>query len=277
VTAIMRCSKSNLSLNLIILDNKLLSSEGKVICMTQLSPDSWMLLGYRYSDGVSGACSREGRTSSPLSDTASDDTNHPDDGDEGNEEGSGEYRPRSASSGQRLSKGDTRSRKRTRVPWLEPDDLRLLAYRKNMDMEWKDIFELFPDRTPGAVRTRWHMLHGNDPRTWKDDTSTEIDEDLGTSAPEWPELNNSISRRDLLKTTLLSVRDDDDGTLRDKWNCFLANTNSHKRHERGKKRKRPLEEEVPSSHDSPKPSASQFRRRSARLRLRSGGRLARGR
>ncbi|KAF2183887.1 hypothetical protein K469DRAFT_689636 [Zopfia rhizophila CBS 207.26] len=29
-----------------------------------------------------------------------------------------------------------------------------------MDMEWKEIFELFPDRTSGAVRTRWHMLQG---------------------------------------------------------------------------------------------------------------------
>ena len=78
-------------------------SEGKVIRMTQLSPDSWMLLGYRYGDGVSGACNREGRTSSPLSDTASDtasdDTNHPDDGGEEDEEGSGEYRPHGASSG----------------------------------------------------------------------------------------------------------------------------------------------------------------------------------
>src|SRR5881227_3186600 len=81
VTAIMRCSESNLSLNPIALDNKLLGGEGKVIRMTQLSPDSWMLLGYRYDDVVSDACNREGltllngdRTSSPLSDTA----NHPD-------------------------------------------------------------------------------------------------------------------------------------------------------------------------------------------------------
>lgn len=103
------------------------------------------------------------------------------------------------------------------------------------------------------------MLRGNDPRTPKDDTSTEMDEDLGTS-PEWPELN-SISSRDLLKTTLLSVRDgdDDDSTLKDKWKCFLANTDSHKCHKRGKKQKRPPEEEVPSSCASPKPSSKRIR------------------
>ncbi|KAF2245133.1 hypothetical protein BU26DRAFT_578830 [Trematosphaeria pertusa] len=53
--------------------------------------------------------------------------------------------------------------KRTRVPWLESDDLRLHAYKTTMDMKWKDIFECFPDRTPAAVRTRWHMLRGKHP------------------------------------------------------------------------------------------------------------------
>lgn len=66
-------------------------------------------------------------------------------------------------------------------------------------------------------------------RTPNDNTNTEVDEDLGTSALEWPELNNSISSRDLLRSTLLSVREDDDGTLRDKWKCLLANTDNHKR------------------------------------------------
>lgn len=53
--------------------------------------------------------------------------------------------------------GDVRFRQRTRVPWLGLDDLRLL-YRNDIDMEWKDIFELFPDRTQAALRARLHML-----------------------------------------------------------------------------------------------------------------------
>ncbi|PSN73783.1 hypothetical protein BS50DRAFT_195742 [Corynespora cassiicola Philippines] len=167
VTAIVRCSEPNLSPNPIGLEHKLLGGEGKVICTTQLSPDSWMLLGYRYNGGVSSACNCEDamllnadRTSSPLSDTTSDDNNHPDDGDKEDEEGSGEYRPHSAGNGQRLRKDDMLSRKRTRIKWSELDELRLLAYRKEMNLEWKKIFERFSDRTPGAVRTRWYMLQG---------------------------------------------------------------------------------------------------------------------
>ena len=119
--------------------------------MMQLSLDSWALLGYRYDDGASGACDRKGATlfdvgwtSSPVGDAASDDTVHLEDN------GGEEY--------ENGEEGDMRSRWRTHVPWLESDDLRLLAYRDNMDMEWKDIFKCFPGRTPGAVRTRFHTL-----------------------------------------------------------------------------------------------------------------------
>src|SRR4051794_19967634 len=92
-----------------------------------------------------------------------------------------------------------------------------------------------------------------------------MDEDLGTSALEWPELNNSISSRGLLKTTLLSVRNDDDSTLRDKWRCFLANTDCHKRHQQAEKQKRPLEEEAQSSRASPKPSSNEYEHLQASL------------
>ncbi|XTI82595.1 hypothetical protein V2W45_1326133 [Cenococcum geophilum] len=104
VTAIVRCCDLKLSLNPMALDYKLLGGEGKVIRMTQLSPDSWMLLGYRYDDSVSGPRTRgsltllnTGRMSNPHSDAASHDTDHPDDdGDEEDENGAkdtGEYRP----------------------------------------------------------------------------------------------------------------------------------------------------------------------------------------
>ncbi|KAF1979386.1 hypothetical protein BU23DRAFT_563574 [Bimuria novae-zelandiae CBS 107.79] len=181
VTAIIRYSESKLPSNLMASYPSILGERGQVMRMTQVSLDSWLLLGYRYGDV---ACTRGSSTlrhadrmSSFRSDAASHDSDYPeDDGDEDDEngdEGTGEYRPHAVSSGQRLGRGDIRFRKRTRVPWLESDDLRLLAYKKDMDMEWKDIFEHFPDRTPGAVRTRWHMLRRNDPRTPKDDMSTE--------------------------------------------------------------------------------------------------------
>lgn len=164
VTAIMRCSEWDSSLNSIAVYSKLLDGEAKFIRMTQLSPDSWMLLGYRRDDGASDAYNRESltlhnadRTSSPFSDTASDDNNHPDGGAE--DDGSlGEYRPHGAGRGHRLSKGDRRFRKRTRVPWLESDEERLLSYRDRMGMEWKDICKRFPERSPGAIQVRYYTL-----------------------------------------------------------------------------------------------------------------------
>jgi Myb-like DNA-binding domain len=53
-----------------------------------------------------------------------------------------------------------RLRKRTRVPWLELDEQRLLLYKNKQGMTWDDICLRFPDRTPGAVKLRWYALHG---------------------------------------------------------------------------------------------------------------------
>lgn len=92
-----------------------------------------MLLVYRYNNGA--MLLNVDWVSSLRSGAASHDTDNPDDGDEKYEEGPGEYRLHAAGSGQRLSRGDTRFRKRTCVPWLEFDDLQLLAYRKDMHME----------------------------------------------------------------------------------------------------------------------------------------------
>jgi len=90
------------------LNHKLLNREGKVIRITQLSPNLWMLLGYQYNDSALGlrACGsltllNVGRISNSHSDAASY-TDHPDDnGDE--EDGNGvkdtsEYRPYAAGS-----------------------------------------------------------------------------------------------------------------------------------------------------------------------------------
>ncbi|KAH8714835.1 hypothetical protein GQ44DRAFT_811119 [Phaeosphaeriaceae sp. PMI808] len=171
LTATVRCNEANLSLNPVALYHKLLCSEDKVIRITQLSSDSWMLLGCRDDNGASSICDRErstllntNYTSSSFSGTASDNTDHiDDDGHEEDEESFKEYRPHGASNGQRL-KAEVRFRKRTRTTLLESDDLQLLAYRNEMKMEWKDIFKVFPDRT--LAHAGWVWTFG--PRTPKD-------------------------------------------------------------------------------------------------------------
>ncbi|KAF2815598.1 uncharacterized protein BDZ99DRAFT_470961 [Mytilinidion resinicola] len=178
ITAIVRCNKSKLPLDLGGLDTSILGEKGQIIRITQVSQDSWLLLGCRYDDGASDSRPRRSWTmlsadqkSNPHSDAANHDANHADNhmGEEDEDEDAGEdtteYRPYAMGTDPRFNRGDMPFRKRTRVPWLESDDQRLLAYRNNMAMEWKDIFKRFPDRTPGApsakddrVTTRTHLL-----------------------------------------------------------------------------------------------------------------------
>jgi hypothetical protein len=80
------------------------------------------------------------------------------DEDEDLDEDTTEYNPHAMGPDPRFKRGDMRFRQRTRVPWLQSDDLRLLACRNEMAVEWKEIFKKFPDRTSSAVRARWYML-----------------------------------------------------------------------------------------------------------------------
>ncbi|KAF2804376.1 uncharacterized protein BDZ99DRAFT_502583 [Mytilinidion resinicola] len=175
VSAIVRCNESTLPLDQIALDTSILGERGQVIRITQVSQDSWLLLGCRYDDGASHSRPRRGWTvlradqkSNPHSDAANHNAGHPDthmgeedeDEDKNTDEDTTEYKPHAMGTDPRFNRNDMRFRQRTRVPWFESDNLRLLSYRKNMTMGWKDIFKLFPDPTPGAVRTRWHMLQG---------------------------------------------------------------------------------------------------------------------
>ena len=50
------------------------------------------------------------------------------------------------------------SHKQAHLPWLESDEQRLLSCKNKIGMGWADIFERFPNRTPGAIRLRYHML-----------------------------------------------------------------------------------------------------------------------
>jgi hypothetical protein len=108
-----------------------------------------MLLGYRYDDDASGPCTGRSldveRISNSNNDAAGHGTDHSDD-DWDEEDGHGEQDIHRHSS-------------RTHIAWLPSDEARLLSYKDKQDMEWKDIFKHFPDRTTGAVRTRYHKLH----------------------------------------------------------------------------------------------------------------------
>jgi hypothetical protein len=112
--------------------------------MTQLSPDSWMLLGYRYDDGASGLCIDGSLKTDWTSESHSDAANHEtssldDDWDEKSEKG---------------EEGMKTCGKRTRILWLESDEVLLLSFKDKQGMEWKEIYKHFPDRTPGAVQVR---------------------------------------------------------------------------------------------------------------------------
>jgi hypothetical protein len=65
----------------------------------------------------------------------------------------------SDSNDDRSSTEDEQGRSSTRKhsAWLPLDEQRLLAYKKE-GKSWSWIFRKFPGRTPGAVRTRCHMV-----------------------------------------------------------------------------------------------------------------------
>ena len=147
VTMIVRCTKSNLTLRPTALQHRLFGSKGKVIRMTQLSPDSWMLVGYQSDDVAPSACSRETPTLPNIrraiistSDSASDGDGSSDE-DEACEEG---------------------HVARTRALWLESDEQRLLSLKDGQRMEWEEVFKRFPKRTPGAVKLRYYALRKKD-------------------------------------------------------------------------------------------------------------------
>jgi len=59
--------------------------------------------------------------------------------------------------GHAVHRGIRRSRAQTRRLWKPLDEQRLLAWKRE-NKSWKWIFSQFPNRTPGAIRTRVNML-----------------------------------------------------------------------------------------------------------------------
>ncbi|PVH92272.1 hypothetical protein DM02DRAFT_635491 [Periconia macrospinosa] len=71
------------------------------------------------------------------------------DDDEEYEEDSGKYKICAA-------EGSIPCSQRTRELSVGSDKGRLLSYKDNMSMEWKDICEHIPDRSPDAVKPRYY-------------------------------------------------------------------------------------------------------------------------
>ncbi|KAF1354418.1 hypothetical protein EJ07DRAFT_158568 [Lizonia empirigonia] len=149
VTATVRYRDSNPSLDPVALGHKFFGKQGKVIRMTQLSPDSWALLGYRCNDSALGLCNCGSLNaewmSSSHSDAASHRTDHSED--DWNEE---------VKDGDEVTEVYSR---RTYKHWLESDEELLLSLKDKQGMEWKEVCKRFPSRSPGAVKLRYHMLH----------------------------------------------------------------------------------------------------------------------
>lgn len=119
-------------------------------------------MGYEYNDSTS----RPNQISSFQSSVADHNIDHlnnyGDEEDENGEEDTDEYEPYAVGGDQGSSRVNKRFRQRSRKPRSELDKQQLLAFKDKVGMKWTDIFKRFPDRTPGAIRTRWHMLHGKE-------------------------------------------------------------------------------------------------------------------
>ncbi|EMD66433.1 hypothetical protein COCSADRAFT_179707 [Bipolaris sorokiniana ND90Pr] len=148
VTAILHLPNPNHPLNLMPLGHKVIGEQGKVIRITQLSPDSWLLLGYRCNGSPSGLSNggnlNEKQISSAHNDAVSHETDHSNDGwDEDDENGEEDIRGHS---------------QRTHKLWLESEEVLLFSLKDKQGMEWEEICKRFPSRSPGAVKLRYYTL-----------------------------------------------------------------------------------------------------------------------
>jgi hypothetical protein len=125
VTAVVCYCDSKWPLDPAALGPKFLGGDGKVIRMIQLSSDSWMLLGYWYDDDASGPCTSRSLkadwTSESHSNAANHETNSLDDNWDENSE--------------KREEGIETYGKRTRILWLESDEVRLLSLKDKQGME----------------------------------------------------------------------------------------------------------------------------------------------
>jgi hypothetical protein len=158
VTATIRSSDPSLFLDQATLDHKPFGHI-QVRRLIQISHDSWMLLGYQNDTGKSTRLNVH-RMSNHRRSTSSIDTDHSTSSDDENDQG-GQDETCATNHDQRPKSGRDRttSRPKTRKPWSEVDDAYLLNLIDRQGQKWDVVEPLFPNRTPGAIRLRYHNLH----------------------------------------------------------------------------------------------------------------------
>ncbi|CAN9300973.1 unnamed protein product [Alternaria alternata] len=134
------------------LSRKVLGEQGKVIRMTQMSPDSWVLLGYRCNSSALDLCNRRSPNAEWINgfhnDAATYEMDHSDnedndhDCDEENEH----------------EEFTERYSQRIRKLWLESEEALLLSLKDKQGMNWEEVCERFPGRSLGAIKLRYYTL-----------------------------------------------------------------------------------------------------------------------
>jgi hypothetical protein len=151
VTAMLRPHKSNSYLDVVALGRKVLGEQGKVIRMTQMSSNSWVLLGYRCNDSGLDPCNRRNPNAEWVNgfhdDAVTYETDHSDnDDDDCDEENEHE------------EEFTERYSQRIRKLWLESEEVLLLSLKDKQGMDWEEVCKRFPGRSLGAIKLRYYTL-----------------------------------------------------------------------------------------------------------------------
>ena len=153
VTAMLRPHKSDSYLDVVALSRKVLGEQGKVIRMTQMSPDSWVLLGYRCNSSALDFCNRRSHNAEWINgfhnDAATYETDHPDNDD--NDHDCDEENEHEEEFTERYSQ-------QIRKLWLESEEALLLSLKDKQGMNWEEVCERFPGRSLGAIKLRYYTL-----------------------------------------------------------------------------------------------------------------------
>jgi hypothetical protein len=153
VTAMLRPHKSDSYLDVVALCRKVLGEQGNVIRMTQMSSDSWVLLGYRCNDSSLDPCNRRSPNAEWINgfhnDAATDKMDHSDNDD--NDHDCDEENEHEEQFTDKYSK-------RIRKLWLESEELLLLSLKDEQGMDWEEVCERFPGRSLGAIKLRYYTL-----------------------------------------------------------------------------------------------------------------------
>ena len=153
VTAILRPHTSDSYLDVVALGRKILGEQGKVIRMTQMSSDSWVLLGYRCDDSGLDPCNRRSPNAEWINgfhnDAATYKMDHSDNYD--NDHDCDEENEHEEQFTERYSQ-------RIRKLWLESEEVLLLSLKDKQGMDWEEVRERFPGRSLGAIKLRYYTL-----------------------------------------------------------------------------------------------------------------------